>query len=456
MNIAFVSNFQKTYLFSSIATGLSEIGYGIYWICFQKTYYEYLLTNYPKDNILLLNRDFGKVCSEPVGEYKLNELVYNDRALSYEREWGLRYLRNIQRPFLDFVTRANVRCIFGEMTYAHEILMNRICRDKLAGKCDYLHPQSIRIPNGRFTFMDTEFQDSFHSSCIGINKEDVENYQIPITAVRPQRVAEVDLEVKKSMSLTSKLTRIKRMVTEENIDHDSPCLIVDRKVRYAKAVKEEINKQQYSKWVRLNTDDVRDKKFFLYTLHMQPEASVDVVGRYYEDQLQTIKNIWRIMPDKYILLVKEHSNAIGNRSYGFYKQCKQYPNIHFINEYADSHELIDLSQAVFTNSGTIGLETALKGKTAFVFSRIFYDRLKGVYNISLEDFKSCTNYFDLLKMKQYEDGEKMSKEEYSRYIIGSSFLGVVDPPVSSPLFTDTKNIRTLVQSFDLFLRNVQN
>lgn len=453
MNIAFISNFQKTYLFSMITKGLSEMGYGIYWICFQKKYYDFLLENNSKNNILLLNRDVAKVVGEPVGEYKLNELVYNDRALGNERDWGLQFLRNIQCPFVDFVTKAHIRYVFGEMTYAHEILMNRICRDRFSGICDYLHPQSIRIPNGRFTFMDTEFQDTFHPTCININKGDVANYRIPIIAVRPQRVAEVDVEVKKSMSLASKFARIKRMVTEENIDKDSPCLIVDRKQRYVKAVREEINKRQYGKWVRLNIDDVRGKKFFLYPLHMQPEASVDVVGRYYEDQLQIIKNIWRIMPDNYILLVKEHSNAIGNRSYGFYKHCKEYPNIYFINEYTDSHELIDLSEAIFTNSGTIGLEAALKGKPAFVFSHIFYDKLKGVYNTSIDDLKSCVNYFDLLEKKQTENEMKMSVEEYSHYIIASSFPGVVDPPVSSPLFTDETNIRTVVKSFDLFLKN---
>lgn len=89
MNIAFISNFQKTYLFSMIAKGLSEMGYGIYWICFQKKYYDFLLENNSKNNILLLNRDVAKVVGEPVGEYKLNELVYNDRALGNERDWGL-------------------------------------------------------------------------------------------------------------------------------------------------------------------------------------------------------------------------------------------------------------------------------------------------------------------------------------------------------------------------------
>lgn len=454
MNIIFVSNFQKTFLFDSIAEGLIKNGHDVSWICFQKTYYNFLTTKYSQKKILLLNRDIAEACNNPIGEYKLNELVYNDRALGYEKEWGLKFLKNIQKPFIDFVKFCKASFIFGEMTYAHEILMNRICQDKLKGVCNYLHPQSIRIPNGRFTFMNTEFQDSFYPSCIGINECDVTNYEIPIKAVKPQRVAEVDAEVKKSMSLRSKINRIKRMITEENIDADSPCLIVNKHIRYAKAIREEKNKYQYNKWKRLDVSDVKDKKFFLYTLHMQPEASVDVVGRYFDDQLQVIKNIWRILPNDYILLVKEHSNAIGNRGLDFYKECINYPNVFFINEYADSHELIDLSQAIFTNSGTIGLEAALKNKPAFVFSHIFYDKLKGVYNISLEDFKFVQNYFDLLHQKEADNKFKMDVNEYSKYIISSSFAGVVDPPYSSPLFTDKSNIDTLIKSFDEFLTHV--
>ena len=76
-----------------------------------------------------------------------------------------------------------------------------------------------------------------------------------------------------------------------------------------------------------------------------------------------------------------------------------------------------------------------------------------MYNTTLDDLKLCVNYFDLLEKKQTENKMKMSVEEYSRYIIASSFPGVVDPPVSSPLFTDETNIRTVVKSFDLFLKN---
>lgn len=456
MNIAFVSNFQKTYLFSSIASRLEEKGYVVYWFCFQKNYYNYLCESYLQDRILLLNRTIVHTENVSVGEYKLNELVYSDRALTYEKQFGIDYLTKIQQPISTFITDNHIRCIFGEMTYAHEILINRICRDKFEGKCEYLHPQSIRIPNGRFTFMDTEFQNSFHKACLYINMDDIAKFDIPLKATRPQRVAEVDVEVKKSMSLASRLSRVKRMFTEENIEKDSPSLVINRWQRYRKAIVEEKNKYMYNRWERLTLKDIKGKNFFLYTLHMQPEASVDVVGRYYENQLQIIKNIWRIMPSDYILLIKEHSNAIGNRGYNFYRECIKYPHVYFINEYTDSHALIDECRAIFTNSGTIGLEAALKGKPAFVFSRIFYDKLSGVYNISIEDLKFSRNYYSLLKIKEMGNEEKMTVKEYSEYIISSSFWGVVDPPVSSPLFTDNTNINLLANSFDTFLKHVQD
>ena len=60
----------------------------------------------------------------------------------------------------------------------------------------------------------------------------------------------------------------------------------------------------------------------VYTLHKQPEASVDIVGRYYDNQYTNIQNIWRILPDDWCLVVKEHTNAIGDRPLSFLKKLK--------------------------------------------------------------------------------------------------------------------------------------
>lgn len=455
MNIAFVSNFSKTYLFDRIAKKLQEKGYHIYWFCYGEKWFNYLVeSGYSAENILLLNKNVKTEADPLVGEYKLNELIAGDRVLKYDYDASHNYLTAIQKPIYQFIKNNGLRYIFGEITYAHEILMSRICLDKFAGEVHYLHPQSIRIPNGRFTFLDTEFQDTIFERAINFNPETyLEGKDIPIQPKPPQRVVQVAQDVKKSMTIQSKLKRVKRLFTEENIEQDNPSLLADRSIRYKIALKEETNKSTYK---LLNTEDISfldNKKYVFVTLHMQPEASVDVVGRYYEDQYITVFNVWRVLPADTYLVLKEHTNAIGNRSNKFYKRCTKLKNVIFVHETTNSHTLINNAQAIFTNSGTVALEGALYGIDSFVFSRIFFSKLNKCHYITLEDLKFCKNFYDLVEKSNRKavSENKMSIAEYSEFLYRSSFEGVVDPPKITIEDTDPENINTVAESFLMFL-----
>jgi len=460
-NIAFVANGNKCAFFDLIGKEIikNKSNINIFWICISNHQYEYLLSNgHLASNLLLINWDYRYFSSTPVGEYKLHELVSGDRKLKYRFDDGLSYLINIQKPFLDFVTNNDIKFIFGEITWAHEILMSRICLDKFDGQCFYLHPQSIRIPNGRFTFLDTEFQNSISPIAKNIQQEEVLNdFHIPIVPEVPQRVADVAADVRKTLNLGYVFKRLVNFLVFNRLGRDfisdSPqSMLVPFKIRISNFIKEIYNKFYYTRLLnKITLDDLDGKHFFLVTLHLQPEASVDVVGRYYEDQLLMIKNIWRILPNHYFLVVKEHTNAIGNRGACFFKECLSLRNVLIIDENEKSHDLLNRAEAVFSNSGTIALESALFKKDAFIFSEIFFDQLSYCHKISLEDLKLSSNYFELLKKCRERDVKKMDVVSYSKYIIRSSFEGVVDPHTGSYLFQDKNNINTVVNSFLFFL-----
>jgi len=455
MNIAFVANGQKCQFFDLIGRSIGEkIDLKVYWICVAKSQYEYLLeSGYHTDDILLLNWEVKHSVGTKVGEYKLNELAYVDRVLKYHFDDGIAYLTKLQSLFYDFVKSKGISYIFGEMTLAHEILMNRICQDKFAGTCFYLHPQSIRIPNGRFVFMDTEFQDTILPATQYIHNEtEIEQFEIPLKPIVPQRVADVARDVKKSLTAQYRANRISQFIINRFKSHAKDSMQATRRnslnKRIGKFLTLEHNKYYYTKILKKsNLADLEGKKFFFITLHMQPEASIDVVGRYYEDQFLLIWNVWRILPTDYYVVIKEHTNAIGNRGKAFFEKCKALKNVLIIDEETSSHQLIKLAETIFTNSGTVALEGALYQKDVFLFSRIFFDKLKYCHRISLNDLKYTANYFELLNICQQRDKDKMSCEAYSEYIIRSSFSGVIDPHRGSPYYTDPKNIETIANSF---------
>lgn len=152
-SICFVTNYKKTYFFDAIGKEIQSQGGGkVYWIVLNNMLYNYLLPTYGAESLLLVNKEQGSFPNGKVGEYKLNELVSVDRALKYYGEWSYDFLRNIQKPIYDFISSNKISYVFGETTYAHEVMLCRMLKDKKELNCKYLHPQTIRIPGYHFTF----------------------------------------------------------------------------------------------------------------------------------------------------------------------------------------------------------------------------------------------------------------------------------------------------------------
>ena len=180
----------------------------------------------------------------------------------------------------------------------------------------------------------------------------------------------------------------------------------------------------------------------LFTLHKQPEASIDVIGRYYENQLDLIHNIWRILPKDYILLVKEHSNAIGDRNFDFYKRVKKLPNTYLIDNKADTHQLLDSISAVFTVSGTIAYEAALKNKHSFTFAPTFFNKLKGCKQIRWTDFKENT-----LEQLINANTDGLDHSEFSKWLLENSYEGIMSDAFGDPRSVSEDNIKALSNAF---------
>src|SRR5690606_6237857 len=133
-----------------------------------------------------------------------------------------------------------------------------------------------------------------------------------------------DKVIQKKGTISHNLRLLKNFILRTNQDINDPTLYKSPLTQFMIRTKEIYNRILFKNFVKeVQTDNLPSQPKILFTLHKQPEASVDVIGRYYENQLLLIKNIWRFMPDGYQLLVKEHSNAIGDRSLAFYRAVKQ-------------------------------------------------------------------------------------------------------------------------------------
>jgi hypothetical protein len=320
----------------------------------------------------------------------------------------------------------------------------RIIKDKSELNCKYLHPQTIRIPAFHFTFLEDEFQSKIFFK----QESDLSQNQI-IKVSKPSEYYVVEKRVNKALNISGKFKRLLRFLTFKNMDVDDPYLTPFPFKRYLyKGVTEEINRLSYTLFVKRESKEVLTaKKFVVYTLHKQPEASVDVVGRYYDDQYINIYNIWRILPDDISLVIKEHTNAIGDRGKRFFKKVKRLRNTVILHETVNSHFLIEKCEAIFTVSGTIAYEAALLNKQAFMFVPIFFDKIQNIHPINVEEFREITSFQDLMKNARQTNSSKLNIKDYSKYILTRSYNGLISDPLTDIRCMEEENIKQVSSAF---------
>ena len=437
-NICFVANFYKTYLFHAIADKLQVKGVKVYWIVTKLDQYNFLKENYHTENVLYINRSYAKKTNEILDDFRVNELVYGDRVFKFDLQNGIDFLTNIQRPIYDFLSKNNIRFVFGEITWAHELLIQRIAKKRTELKCMYLDCSLVRIPNHRFAFFTDESQNNMLEFDEPVTITEI------IKLEKPAYLKLNDKIIKKSSSLAGRLNRLKRFFSGENIEKNDPNVIINKPTRFRVNSKEEYNRITYRRINTVSFDEIENENYIFIGFHKQPESSIDVSGRYYEDQALNIINLWRLLPYGWKIVVKEHTNAIGDRSYNFYKRLLAFPNILMADEKTDSKKLIQKSKLVATVTGTIAYEAALMKVPAITFSRVFFNRINYCKYVSLTDLVS---YDCLTTLINELNSQPDNRLEFSRFLMKNTFDGYISDYVTDPTVMEDENITKLCNSF---------
>jgi hypothetical protein len=451
-NICFIANFNKTILFNKIAIELTnkDAALNIFWVAANKRDVSYLKKFWPAEHILHVSIAFSMGGNSPIGDFKLNELVFGDRVLRNEKRWATSYLVGIQEPFYNFIRENSIKVCFGETTWAHEVLFHRIVSQKTELNCEYLCPHTIRIPNGRFAF----FRDEFQSEFLPVLFDDLETEEAGrlFRVEKPDYVDMNNRALHASRAVRSRLGKVARYLTGRSLRKEDPTSYKNLFAYTRIKISEEINKELFRivPFVRIN--ELVGTPYVFMPLHKQPEASIDVIGRYYEDQYENIKNIWRALPFGWKLAVKEHTNAIGDRSVAFYRRIRKLDNVVLVDSAADSQEIIRHSKLVVTVSGTAAYEAALMGKPALTLAPCFFNALPMCRKIGLDDLRSCGSLAELVATE--DENASVGRGLAVREIIRRSARGLVADPVSNPSVLSPENMSQVVPAFNIAIEYV--
>ncbi len=213
-----------------------------------------------------------------------------------------------------------------------------MCLNETDLDCRYLKPHTIRIPNQRFAFFEDEFESRFYEVASGEEKE--WDFELK----KPDYFHLNDQKNKLSTRLIGIFRNVALALSPQKHDREDPTQRLSRIRFFSTKLLSEFNYYVYTFFVKTRSINDLPQRFWVYYLHKQPEASIDVVGRYFEDQYANILRLARMLPDDCHLLVKEHSNAVGDRPYRFYQRVKELNRVDLIDEKADSLVLIDQAE----------------------------------------------------------------------------------------------------------------
>jgi hypothetical protein len=112
------------------------------------------------------------------------------------------------------------------------------------------------------------------------------------------------------------------------------------------------------------------KKYVYFPLQFQPEASIDVVAPYFNNQLEMARLVAMSLPDDFALVVKEHPAMVGYRTPSFIKKLARTPNVKVVDYRISSEHVLKGANLIVSANSTSLVEAAFYIKPAIQFGNL--------------------------------------------------------------------------------------
>ncbi len=448
--ICFLGNNTKTEFYQKVSEYIDRERTRVSWIVVNSVQYDELLQLFDKEDILYLPLSTPELC-EPFN-IKINDLLFADRRLKQIKPQGLHYLRAIQKPIFDFLNGDLPTLVVGELTYGHEVLTYRLT-DQLLANCYWISPFLTRVPTGRFAFFSDE---AFSREALPSLSEELSDEEED-EAVDYRQMNRKHIERQSSAyffagKIHSFLSKARYDAVDPSWNSNTRAERLRRNVIYM------ANRISYHfvKKVGIEAISCCKGRSVIFPLHLEPELNIDTCGRYWDNQFETILKIWRQLGPDDQLFVKEHPVAIGNRGARWYQRLTEYPNLKLLDHSVPIEDLLNKIDYIFTISGTMGLEAALKGSRVFCLAPTSYDRLENVVSPTIADFRAARNIDDLYETLRSRKTTAWSVDEYLQHLKRHAFLG--DPEGDRIANYDSwrpRNLSRVANAFEFALSHIE-
>ena len=198
------------------------------------------------------------------------------------------------------------------------------------------------------------------------------------------------------------------------------------------------------------------RPFVFVALQCEPERQTCPVGGLYGHQYIMVDLLSKCAPPGWMIYVKEHISQFKTyqlaeraRSLDFYRHLASLPNVGLVSLETVSFDLIDRAMASATVSGTVGWESVVRGKPAFLFGKSWYMDCRGVFKIwAASDLRAA-----LGRVEQGFRPSEADVEAFVRAVEKVSTVGYIDRIYNQAgLIEPGQNTANLAAALDAHLR----
>lgn len=132
---------------------------------------------------------------------------------------------------------------------------------------------------------------------------------------------------------------------------------------------------------RYLNQELSGRPYVFFPLHYQPEATTLVHGSYFENQLETLRNLSRSLPVGWDLVVKEHFYMRGLRKLSFYRRLRDLHNVRLVPFSVPTNHLLGRAEVTAVIASTCGLEAALIGRPVLMLGDYPWDHAPTIHKV---------------------------------------------------------------------------
>lgn len=429
MKLLFIENRYKTYFFDAICERLKD-EHEIFWLL-QNPNFE---PEYGKINTLPFSNKPNIDLIKNNIDIPYKSIIESDRQLNFFKKKDTGYIYHYTEQINECILKIKPDVVFGEATAFHELITIELCK---IHNIQYLNPSSCRYPIGRFSFYLYDTLIPYKGSEQQLSADDgqkiIENINNRDT--KPDYMKKVSFSRRKKIK--DKLKIISSYYKGELYNTPSPVV---------KFTQERKKKKVIEEWDKIAKDNINKDIFsVLYPLQMQPEANIDVWGRKYRNQYNTITKLHKDLNQDEILYIKPNPKSKYELSEKLLAYIDSHANIVALNHKVKMDDVFDDIDLFVTVTGTIAIECILSSKPVITLVNTLNNEASSC--LFAEDFKTVTQLKNRVKDNSYPKITEHEKLTFLNLLNSQSYQGVISDPFSNIDCLNDKNLSNLHTAF---------